>query len=147
MRSFLQEVKQTSVVAATAAGTSAVNGSVLDMLGFEGVAFTAMFGTLTSGAVTGIKVQHGDLANGSDMADLAGTALAIADTGSGKCLTSEVIKPRKRYVRVVVTRGTANAVIDRVLAFQFTADKMPVTQDATTIVGTEQTIQPAAGTA
>ena len=44
--------------------------------------FMALFGALTATQVTSLKVQQGSLADGSDMADLAGslhTALADAD--------------------------------------------------------------------
>ncbi|MDG3003242.1 hypothetical protein [Paludisphaera mucosa] len=95
-----------------AAGATDANGKVIDTLGYESIAFAINIGTITSTAVTGLKIQSGALANGSDMADVAGSAVAIADTQSNKVAWSaEVHRPSKRYVRVVVTRATANAVV------------------------------------
>jgi hypothetical protein len=55
------------------------------------------------------------------MADLAGSLhTALADTDGNKCLVTDVFRPQKRYVRAVVTRGTANAVIDGVIALPAT---------------------------
>ena len=63
------------------------------MADFEGVVFLAAFGTLNAGAVTGLKAQQGLQANLSDAADLAGTALAIADTADNKLLVLDVFPP------------------------------------------------------
>lgn len=141
-----KDIKITRVMNAVAAGTTVQNGSVIDMQGFEGVQFIAAFGTLTGSAVTGIKVQQGTLSDGSDMADLAGSALAIADTGSNKLLTTDLFQPLERYVRLVVTRGTANAVIDGVSAIQYSPRVKPTVQDAT-VAASELLIGPAEGTA
>jgi hypothetical protein len=146
MENLFIGAKITRVINTTAAGTTAVNGSVIDMQGFENVSFTALFGAITSTAVTGIKAQQGNASDGSDMADLTGTAIAIADTGSNKALAIDVIKPEKRYVRLVVTRGTANAVIDGAIAMQYGARVEPVTND-TTIADAKLVISPVEGTA
>jgi hypothetical protein len=56
------------------------------------------------------------------MSDLAGSAHApLANTDGGKCLLTDLFRLRERYVRCVVTRGTANAVIDGVIALQYSA--------------------------
>lgn len=143
---LLKETKTTRAMNAVVAGITNQNGSVIDMSGFEGVMFIAAFGALTATAVTGIKVQQGVLADGSDMADLTGSALAIADTGSNKLLATDVYRPQERYVRLVVTRGTANAVIDGVTAVQYSPRVSPTTQD-TTVAASEQLISPAEGVA
>ena len=105
---FLNEVvKSTRPINSTAAGTSAVNGSVIDMTGFNAVRFTAVLGTLTATQVTALKAQQGNAANGSDMADIAGAVTpAAADADSNKLLMLDVnvSKITKRYVRPVVTR-------------------------------------------
>lgn len=143
---LLKRTKTTRVMNAVVAGITNQNGSVIDMSGFEGIMFTAAFGALTATAVTGIKVQQGALADGSDMADLAGSALAIADTGSNQLLATDVYRPQERYVRLVVTRGIANAVIDGVTAVQYSPRVSPTTQD-TTVAASEQLISPVEGVA
>jgi crotonobetainyl-CoA:carnitine CoA-transferase CaiB-like acyl-CoA transferase len=146
MMNLAQNVKITRVLNAVAAGQTAQNGAVIDMANFEGVVFLAAFGTLDAGAVTGLKAQQGLQPNLSDAADLAGAALAIADTADNKLLVLDVFRPAERYVRAVVTRGTADAVIDGVIAIQYGARVMPATQDAT-VAGIETHVSPAEGTA
>lgn len=138
--------KLTRVVDATAAGTTDVNGTVVDMKGFDACTFIVGFGTITVAAVSGIHVQQGELANGSDMADLVGTSVSVADTADNQIVAVEVTQPRERYLRVVVDRATANAVIDFGIAIQTSAQVEPVTHDATTVVGAEHHLAPAEGT-
>jgi hypothetical protein len=92
-----KSIKVTRALNGVAAGTSNQNGAVIDMSGFEGVQFVALFGALTPNQVTSLKVQQGNLADGSDMADLAGSAhAALADTDANKCLVTEFFRPQKR---------------------------------------------------
>ena len=55
--------------------------------------------------------------------------------------------PQERCLRCVIDRGTANAVIDGVIALQYLAKTEPVTHDATTVVGSEFHHAPAEGIA
>jgi hypothetical protein len=139
-------VKPIRIMNAQAAGTANVNSSVIDMQGFEGAVFILSFGTITATAVSGLKLQQGDKADGSDMADIAGTALAMADTGSNKVLVSDLYKPQKRYVRLVATRGTANAVIDSAIAIQYEARITPPALDSS-VYAAEFNISPDNGVA
>ncbi len=135
------------LVNATAAGTSDINGTHVDMKGYESVTFIAGFGALTATQVTALKAQQGALADDSDMADLAGTKVGpLADGDSNKLLALEIVRPRERYVRPVVDRGTANAVVDFVIALLYKADKEPVTHDAS-VAFSELHLSPAEGTA
>ncbi len=142
-----KEVKVTRVMNAVAAGTTNQNSTVLDMQGFEGVMFVAAFGALTATQVTSLKAQQGTLSDGSDMADLAGTLTGpLADTDGNKLLVLDVFRPQERYVRCVVGRGTANAVIDGVIAIQYCSRKAPTTHD-TTVAFSELHVSPDEGTA
>lgn len=148
MQNLLKDVKITRVMNAVAAGTTAQNGTTLDMSGWDGVLFVASLGTLTATQVTSLKAQQGNAANLSDAQDLANTLTGpMADGDSNKCLVLDVYRPTDRYVRCVVGRGTANAVIDGVIAIQYRGRKAPVTQDTTTIAANEQHVSPAEGTA
>lgn len=148
MDNLIKNEKFTRVMNAVAAGTTLQNSSVVDMQSWDAVTFAVAFGTLTSGAVTSIKVQQGAAANGSDMADLAGTLLSIPDTASNKIALVEIYRPQKRYVRVVVSRATQNAVIDGAVAIQRGCRIKPVTHDSTTVVTPEDPFNsPAEGTA
>ncbi|ODN68409.1 hypothetical protein [Methylobrevis pamukkalensis] len=141
-----RNVRTIRVLNAVAAGQTDQNGAVLDMANFDGVMFIAAFGTLATGAVTGLKAQQGQEANLADAADLAGSALDIAASDDNRLLVLDIFRPAERYVRAVVTRGTADAVIDCVIAIQYGPRRGPVSQDAT-VAGYETHVSPAEGTA
>lgn len=127
-------VKTTRVINATAAGTTDINGTVIDMSEFDGVRFVAMFGALTATQVTNMKAQQGDQSDGSDAADIPGAVTAnLNDADSNKVLILDVSKNMitKRYIRCVVDRGTANAVVDGVIADQYIARKKPTLHGST----------------
>lgn len=147
MNNLSKHTKLTRVSNAVAAGTTDVNGAVIDMQNFEGCLFTVPFGAITAGAVTSIKAQQGDAANLSDAADLAGTAVTVADDDDNQVFFLDIYRPTKRYIRVVVDRGTQNAVIDGILALQYGPRKLPTVHDASTIGGGEVHAGPAEGTA
>lgn len=117
------EVK--AALGAVAAGASNQNGNAIDMQGFQGVAFLALFGTLTATQVTSLKIQQSaDGATGWE--DLEGSQTPnLADADSGKYLLTETFRPTKRYVRCVVNRGTANAVISGVVAILGRGETLP----------------------
>ena len=132
---------------AVAAGATDSNGAAIDFSGFEGCVFVAAFGTLTATQVTGLKFQHGDAANLSDAADVAGTLVGpMADGDSSKNLALEIHKPTKRYGRLVIKRGTANAVIEGAIAILYTARLDPVAQDVASVVLNKVVASPISGT-
>ena len=84
--------------------TSTVNGTVIDIQGFDSATIAFMVGTLTDGVHT-VKVQHGDEVGGGDMADLAATDW----TGRALDILHSDVNQRvgyignKRYIRAVNT--------------------------------------------
>jgi hypothetical protein len=132
--------------AGAAAGVTNVNGNHVDMQGFDGVLFIAVLGALTATQVTSLKAQSGKLSNDSDQADLAGTNTGpAADTDSNKTLVLDVYRPQDRYVRPVLVRGTANAVLQALLAIPYSAMSKPVVKDAS-VSALKVTASPAYGT-
>lgn len=138
-------ISQATTVTAGAAGTSAINGAVVDMANFEEVLVVVPFGAIVSGAVTSIKWQEGDAANLSDAADVAGTSQTVADTADDTTFYINIVRPRKRYGRVVVSRGTQNATVGGIVYIQRGARSEPVTHGAS--VSGETWVSPAQGTA
>jgi hypothetical protein len=124
---------------AGAAGTTAINGSIIDTKGAQGVLFLTRFGAITAGAATSIKLQHGDAANLSDAADVAGSNQTVADTDDGKLFVTDYRKPQKRYVRLVVSRATQNAVVATSEALAYNLTSNPPTQPAD-VGGLEQLV-------
>lgn len=144
---LLKDIKITRVMNAVAAGTTDQNSSEVDMQGWDGVMFIAAFGALTATQVTQIKAQQDTATGMAGAADLAGTLVGpLADGDGNKCLVLDVFRPQERFVRCVVDRGTANAVIDGVIAIQYRGRKAPVTQGST-IAFSEAHVSPAEGTA
>jgi hypothetical protein len=139
--------KETRVLNATAVGTTNVNGSILDMQGFESVQFILLAGTITDGLLS-IKAQDGADPALADAADMAGTLTTLQNTDDNKAAVLDVVKPVKRYIRPVLVRGGATgAVIDGVIAIQYAARVEPVVNDATTVGNSKTVISPADGTA
>ena len=137
-------IKFTRVMDAVAAGTSDQNSSSVDMKSYDAVTFCVGFGAITASAVTSIKVQGSD--DDSAWSALAGTAVSVADSDDDKIVLAEINCPQQRYLRVVVDRGTQNAVIDFAVALQSKANAAPVTQSSS-VLGSEFHQAPAAGTA
>jgi len=124
---------------APSAGTAAttdINGSVHDLTGAAGALFIVRMGAITAGAVTSIKVQHGDASDLSDAADIEGTAQTVADDDDEEIFVVDLSRPRKRYARIVVDRGTQNAVVASAEAIIYGVNNAPVTQPTGTNVET-----------
>lgn len=131
-----------------AAGTSAQTSSAVDMAGFDAVKFYSLFGAITSGAATSVKVQQSsDDASADAYADLEGTSVTVADDDDNQVVVHDIISPRERYLKVVISRATQNAVIDGVIAVLYKARAAAPTNDATTVVAREIHVAPAEGTA
>lgn len=133
MQSLLMNTQIERVSNAVAAGQTNINCTHNDMQGFEKVTGICLLNTLTASQVTKLKAQAGNAADDSDMADLAGAVTSQAlDADSNKMLILEVIRPTSfRYVRFVVVRGTANAVIDGVVTIKSNTHKSPESQGST----------------
>jgi hypothetical protein len=143
MFSLVKESVITRVSNAVAAGTTDVECTSVDMAGFDAVGFIVCFGTITGTAVTSVKIQGSS--DNSTFVDLEATSITVADDDDNQVFVPETVRAPYRYIRAVIDRGTANAVIDSVVAVQHQARFMPVTQPSTTTG--ELNVAPIAGTA
>lgn len=133
------------VLNAQAAGTGdTLTSSSVDTIGFSGFRAIAAFGTITATAVTTFKLQDSD--DDSSYNDVSGSSISVADTDDNKCVISDVYRPLKRYVKVLITRATANAVVDGVFIELYEPRKAPITKDST-IATQELWVSPSDGTA
>ena len=155
MQNELTQRKYTRVMNAVAAGTTdqtsaSVNmGSAGGSGGFTRVVFTALFGALTANQVTSMRGQ-GSLDDGvvDAFSDLEGTLVGpLLDADGNKMLILEINRPRDehKYIRVIIDRATANAVIDGVIAEQSNSRITPVTQ-STSVMHAKTVAAPAEGT-
>ena len=131
MQSLLSNTEIARVMDAKAAGATAENGAAVDMRNFEGVMFIAALGALTAGQETSIRAQQAAASDGA-FADLGGTRVGDAeDDDDNQLLILDVKRPTERYVRCVVSRGTADAAIDGMIAIRYGPRKKPTTQGST----------------
>lgn len=139
------KIVQAITPTAGAAGATAINGATVDMAGWMGCLMKVTFGAITATAVTAIKAQQGQISDMSDAADLAGTAQSIADTDDDKVFYIDIYRPTERYLRLVVGRGTANAVVASAEYILYGPRKPPSAHGAN--VAGETFASPAEGTA
>jgi hypothetical protein len=130
-----------------AAGTSLVTSGAVDTQGFGGCCFVVPLGALVGGAVTSIKVQQsGDDAVADDYTDVQGTSVTIADTDDDKVKYIDVVRPGKRYLKLITSRATQNATLGGVIALLYDPGVRPVTQ-GTNVAGEQWSTGPIEGTA
>ena len=144
MHTFKESTKVTRVMNAVAAGQATNNGSSVDMKEVESVTFICSVGSIASSGTVTLKAQQSS--DDTTFSDLEGTAIAYTDADDNKVAILEITSPRERYVRPVVITATGDGAIDSVVALQASATREPVTQDST-VVGSEQHVAPAEGTA
>lgn len=135
-------------LAGVVAGTTLQTGSAVDMAGWEGVKFYYQFGAITAGAVTSCKVQQSSDDGAADAyADLLGSSVTVADDDDGQVVVIDIKRPKERYLKPLISRGTQNAVIDGILAVRYGPRTKDTSEAAATVVAREQHISPAEGTA
>lgn len=123
------------VIAPTAAGTTDVNGTGIDMANANGVMFVVGFGAITSGATTSVIAEESD--NNSDYTAISGASVTVADDDDNLIAVLDVRNRSKRYVRCTVDRADQNAVIDLGVAVIYGNSFTPITQGAT-VLGTDK---------
>lgn len=147
--SIVMDVSIEEIIAPQAAAQTAVNlNSAPIFVGdCEGFAIMAAIGTIAPTGTVGFKLKQGDLADGSDLQDVAGSALAsMGDTDDNKSFLSEVVRSRGKYVSPNITRGTANSDVRGVWILKYKKRVSPVVQGAK-IFAAKQLGSPANGTA
>lgn len=128
------ETKIVRLMNGVAAGTGDnQDGSLLDTFGYDAVEFVGLVGALTSTNVTTFKIRGGDLANGSDLADLTGASVAFTDADDNKCARINLMDLQHRYLKPRFTRATANAVLDGVIAILYKGKNRPASEDSTCV--------------
>lgn len=124
------------------AGTDYSGSDSVDTQGYEGVMFLASLGTAAND--NGIKAQQSSDDGSSDgYSDLEGTQVLSDGTQTDLALT--IHKPRKRYLKPIIVRGTSTT-IEAVWAVLYGAHKLPVT-NTTAAQAAEEHTSPAEGTA
>ena len=128
-----------STTTAGAAGTATITSDAVDTAGFSRCCFIVPVGTMVTGAVTTFKLQQSsDDAATDAYSDVLGTSVAIADDDDNKLKYLDVVRPGKRYLKVVVSRATQNATIGGIIAVLGGPRSLPPTQ-GTNVAGEKHT--------
>ena len=130
-----------SVAGAASAGT-AVNGAITNLTGYDGCVFVASIATANAGNY--MKLQAGNLADGSDMADVAGSKV-VADA-NGSAVAIEVNRLGYTYARAVLIRAGANTATGDMYSIKYNAGVQPVTNNVTNTHKVVSLQSPALGT-
>lgn len=127
---FSKRCKVSRVSNSAVAATTAINSSIVDMAGYDGCIFLALLGDVTDTCVLTLTVQQNTVNSGTGMAAVGNTTAWTADAtnADNKILLADIRNPRERYLRAVLTRTTANAVVDGILAIQYNESVAPVAQ-------------------
>jgi len=141
-------IKNTKITTALdyASGTASRNGAILDMQGFEGVLMIVKFATIATSAVGDIHAEQDSAVGGGTMADLAGTAIAVAHNDDEQIFIIDLYRPQERYVRVVVTKDASNAMAESAIYVQYGAKELPIDNNVTDAVTYELHVSPDEGT-
>ena len=135
--SLLKNVKVAYVAGAAAAAQTEVLSTVLDMTGYDGVMFIALLGDVTATSVLTLTAKGNTASSTSSPSPVtqkASTAFtAGASDADSTAIVVDVYDPAMRYVFASLTRTTANAVVNGIIAIQYTAEYVPTTQDVTVL--------------
>lgn len=134
MNNLLNNVEVVVVEAAAAAGQTTLTTDTIDMAGWTGVMLVAHLGDVTDTSELGFAAHDSDESN-ANFDDLENPLAytAGASDADNKLMILDVVRPEKRYVRGVLTRGTANAVVNGIVAYKYGPINTPVTQGDTVL--------------
>lgn len=142
MQLLTQEIKISVLKDHSAAGTSTVTGSTLDMEDFDGAVIMAAFGVANSGNY--LTVGQADESDLSDLADIEGSK--IVPSANNELVMQDIYKPQNRYLVPSLVRG-ASTLCSPIIALRYKGRKQPVDSNDTGEVQIEQKVSPDEGTA
>ena len=134
INNLLNNVETIRVANSATAAQTDVNGASVDTAGAIGVRFTAALGDVTASSALKLRAEGRNDSNDSWTAlEGAVTFTAGASDADNKVLIIDVVRSEYRYVRAVLERGTANAIVDGIFADVYGVKETPVTQGDTVI--------------
>lgn len=134
INNLLNAVEFVAVEDSATAGQTELVSDTVDMAGWTGVVFMASLGDVTTGSVLGLTAEHSD-DDDSNFEDLDGALsfTAGASDADNKLMILDIVRPEKRYVRASLTRTTANAVVNGIIAIKYGPLWQPVEQGDTVL--------------
>ncbi len=127
-----KDCKITKVANYAAASTTDVDSARVDMTGFDTVTFVAAVGDCTSGSVlTLVAKSNAADSTSNSTTEKANTAITAGTSDCDNSLLMVTVhKPTLRYAYASLGIDTQNAVFENIIAFQYNAKSVPVTQGA-----------------
>ena len=152
MPTFHQLLKNVAIDYATAITGSTGNSNypVIDMRGYEAIAFAAFPNGTPSTAGSSIKIQQGSSSGMStgDAADLTGTSVSLSSSITDGYVATDIYRPGDRYVRLVHVKTSTADIFNNVVVLQYRPGYAPITHGSTAKQhGVEYHVSPAEGTA
>jgi len=147
MNNALSQEAQIRTALDYASAAAVRNGAVFDMQGFEGVMMVVKFAAVAAAGVFSIKVQQDTAVGMGAAADLAGTAIAVANDDDEQIFILDIYQPKERYVRVVVVKDATNVSAEMAFYIGYGARTLPVVQTLVDKVTYELHVSPVEGTA
>lgn len=139
MISLLKDAKITRVENAAAAAQTELTTDILDMSGYDSVMFCAVLGDVTATSVLTLSLKDNSANSTSGSSAISGasaTFTAGASDADNKLLIVDCYRPSQRYVYASLTRTTADAVVDGIIAIQYNSRAVPQTQGSTVLAST-----------
>ncbi|MFZ5688669.1 MAG: hypothetical protein ACOY9Y_10940 [Bacillota bacterium] len=128
-----EKTKLVAGIAPISRSAGTANGTVIDRLGFLDAVVLLKVGAATgspSAQGVAMKIQHGDAADGSDMADVTGAVIDALTADNAEAQLDIDLSGYKRYIRAVVittfTGGTSPAIPSAVTIALGNSDIEPV---------------------
>ena len=128
-------VKTKRILNAVAAGKDEKACTEIDISGFDGVRFVALLGKTANNGKAALKVagtpKKGDYGREQGAKTIHQTEYVIPATDDNKTILVDIYKPKFRYLKASVLRGTANTTIDGVIAEFYKTQNAPCEVDET----------------
>jgi|AGTN01.1.fsa_nt_gi hypothetical protein len=129
-----------------ASGTADREAAAFDMSFCNQVLGIVKLAAVASSAVTDIRWQQADDSSFSvNVETLAGTSISIADDDDNQVFASMLIRPTRRYVRIVINKDASNATAEVVVYVGLDLKKAPG-DNSEADVTYEKHVSPASGT-
>lgn len=126
--SLLNGIQQDRLSNGVAAGTTLITSSALALKFKKNILVQFLIGTITATAVTKCKLQA-SADGGSTYNDVAGSGVDLTpSTDDNKIVSLELINPNYAWthIKALVVRGTANCVVDGIVALSAAGKSEPV---------------------
>lgn len=137
------EVKITKISDYESATTGDVTCTVIDMQGYDAVAFLASYGTPAANNLMHVE-QSSDDASADPYTDIEGSEVDLSGA-SDEDQWVDIVDPEERYLRLICQRGTSTT-LENAWAIQYKAKTLPQDNLVSGTIYGKQLVAPVAGT-